>query len=98
MNRGFICRGMAVLAILCTLAILLFPVASGPYPATHGPVTSLEAMRTGFLLWLNIALAGLFLLPRVPHTGSLVALFGRFRIYDRLTYLRFIQSSSVLRC
>jgi hypothetical protein len=39
--------------------LFLFPIASGPYCATHGPVTPLRAMRYSFLVHLSIVLAGL---------------------------------------
>jgi hypothetical protein len=49
---------MAVLAIIGTLVILLFP-ASGPYCVTHGPVTAFRAMRVGLMLMLSAVLSAL---------------------------------------
>lgn len=95
MDRGWICRALAVLAILCTLAILLFPGASGPYPVTHGPVTSLRLIQAGFLLWLSIALAGLSLLRHLPYTQYW---FGFLSPSGPPEFLRFTQTSSILRC
>ena len=45
MNSGRTGSDLAVLAVLCVLTIFLFPVAQGPYPAVHGPVTALQAAR-----------------------------------------------------
>jgi hypothetical protein len=55
-------RGLALLAVLGTVMLFLFPVASGPYPATQGPVTALRAMKQCSVLRLSIVLAGLGLL------------------------------------
>ena len=55
-------HGLAVLAVLGTVMLFLFPVASGPYSATQGPVTALRAMRQCSVLRLSIVLAGLGLL------------------------------------
>ncbi|HET7440669.1 MAG TPA: hypothetical protein VFJ47_05150 [Terriglobales bacterium] len=96
MKRGSIWAGLAVLAILCTLAILLFPVARGPYPVTHGPVTSLRVTQAGFLLWLSIAFAGLSLL-RLPRAAFSVGA-RQLRTSGRLDHLRFTPDSSILRC
>jgi hypothetical protein len=52
-------RSLAVLAIFGTVMLFLFPIASGPYSATHGPVTPLRAMRYSFLVRLSIVLVGL---------------------------------------
>src|SRR5215471_14125980 len=52
-------RGLAVLVIFGTVVLFLFPVASGPYCATHGPVTPLRAMRYFLVLQFSIMLAGL---------------------------------------
>ena len=98
MGRESICGGIAVLAIVCTLAILLFPVSAGPYPVTHGPVTSLEAMQAGLLLWLSIAIAGLALLPCVPFDGRLSRPFNSLRFCEKLFGPQSLEASSVLRC
>lgn len=44
----------AVIAIVCTIALFLFPVARGSYSAVHGPVTALRSMRTKFLTWVAV--------------------------------------------
>lgn len=50
---------LALLVILCILGIFLFPAASGPYAAVHGPVTALRAVRAAARLRWAMALAAL---------------------------------------
>jgi hypothetical protein len=45
MNPGRIACALAVLAVLCVLALFFFPGMEGPYPAVHGPVTALLSIR-----------------------------------------------------
>jgi hypothetical protein len=54
-----------ILAIACTVAIFVFPAASGPYAVVHGPVTALLSLRVRLRLWLAMALAALQLLERL---------------------------------
>jgi hypothetical protein len=34
------------LVAVCVLGLFLFPAAAGPYPAVHGPATTLQAVRS----------------------------------------------------
>lgn len=43
--------------VFCTVLLLIWPVAWGPYSATHGPVTALRAMRSSVILMLGMLLA-----------------------------------------
>ena len=52
-----------ILAVLCTLALFLFPAERGPYSAVHGPATVLASFRSRARLWFWIALAALSLSP-----------------------------------
>lgn len=45
MTPDRIAVALAVFAVICVLAIFLFPVMEGPYPAVHGPVTALLSIR-----------------------------------------------------
>jgi len=56
---------LTILAVICTVAIFLFPAARGSYSAVHGPVTALLSFRVRLKLWLGMALAALHLLGRV---------------------------------
>ena len=55
-SRHFVYE-MAVLAIVCVIGIFLFPASVGPYPAVHGPVSALQAMRAAMKLRWFMALA-----------------------------------------
>ncbi len=59
----------AILAVMCTIAIFLFPAACGPYSAVHGPATALLSVRGKLKLLLTIALAALHLSTRVRPNG-----------------------------
>jgi len=72
--------------------LFLFPIASGPYSATHGPVSALRAIRDCSVLRLSIAFAALSLfriradkfLLRV-HTG-IIPKFCRSALLNRITF------------
>lgn len=36
---------VSLLILICVLSLFFFPATEGPYPAVHGPVTALQAMR-----------------------------------------------------
>src|SRR2546427_576614 len=65
-------HGLAVLAIIGTLGILLFPAANGPYCVTHGPVTAFRAVRIGLILLLSLLLSAVAPL-RVPRCPSFLS-------------------------
>ena len=54
MTPGRIACALAVLAVLCVLAIFFFPSIEGPYPAVHGPVTALLSIRAAARLHVLI--------------------------------------------
>ena len=45
----------ALVAILCTVALFLFPAVQGPYSAVHGPVTALLSLKAKVFLCLRLA-------------------------------------------
>ena len=53
MERRHLAYELALLAVVCTLAIFLFPARTGPYPTVNGPATALRAMRA----WTNLLAA-----------------------------------------
>ena len=83
---------LALVAIVCTLAIFLFPAVSGPYPIVHGPATALRAMRAWLLLLiaLTLALAGLgrILAARLGVVVPFAALFNRINLLEQFSVLR----------
>jgi hypothetical protein len=91
--RHYLGYELALLAVVCTLAIFLFPGGSGPYPIVHGPVTALRAMRAWLvlLIGLTLTLVGLakFLARRL---GAI------FPFVSALSRIDPLQQSSILRC
>jgi hypothetical protein len=83
----------ALLAIVCTLGIFLFPAASGPYPSVHGPVCALRAMRAWMLLLAALTLAFAGIAARAEGRSWIVLLF-----LLASSRLRAQPQSSVLRC
>ena len=85
----------SLLVALCVLSLFLFPASAGPYPAVHGPATSLQAAQSS--TQLQLAMAG------APRTFT-SALFGNIVASSlSLTWdhdLAFLTSlpTSVLRC
>jgi hypothetical protein len=98
MNALQLGRGLAVLAILGTLALLLYPLAYGPYSTTHGPVTVLRAMRDSLVLRLSIVLAALSLSGIRRHEFFQGIHFKLVPTDDLLAQDHPLQKSSVLRC
>jgi predicted Na+-dependent transporter len=49
---------IAILTVICTIAIFFFPAACGPYSAVHGPVTALLSLRMRLKLRLRIVVDG----------------------------------------
>jgi len=52
----------ALVAILCTVALFLFPAVQGPYSAVHGPVTALLSLKAKVFLCLALLFAAMHLL------------------------------------
>lgn len=50
---------IAVVAMVCVLSIFFTPLAAGPYPAVHGPVTALRSLRNKLWLVFSMYLASL---------------------------------------
>ncbi len=89
------CAGsrFAILAIICTLAIFLFPAVRGPYAATHGPASSLEATTRA---WIGFFLS-LTALVLLSHSQLIFVSFIRLDKSDSLQS-RVRERSSILRC
>jgi hypothetical protein len=51
----------ALVAILCTVALFLFPAAHGSFSAVHGPVTTLRSIKVKLRIWVALALAAAYL-------------------------------------
>jgi hypothetical protein len=88
---------LAVLAVLCVVAIFFFPAMQGPYSAVNGPVTALQSAQAAVRVRVGIVQAAL-------------SLIGNFQIPSQ-TWVRsatvvgieaqapsFVDCSAILRC
>jgi len=102
MSAHRVASALALLTIVGTLAVLLFPVASGPYPATHGPVTSLRAMRLGLALLIALVQCATSSISITCQCLLLFFLFARSCVapgHDAVSPSSpLVPASSVLRC
>lgn len=48
-------RSVAILVTLGVLLVVLLPLGTGPFTATHGPVTALRALIFAILLFVTIS-------------------------------------------
>jgi hypothetical protein len=87
---------LAILAILCTLAIFLFPAVRGPFSATHGPATSLEVTRAW--QWLCLLFVLIPLLRLAGMTTRPAAGFDRALSGPACPHEPPLEELSVLRC
>jgi hypothetical protein len=86
----------ALLVVLCTIALLFFPVVQGPYSAVHGPATALLSLKAKTLLCLALLLAAMHLLARyiaVCHVAPGILVDG-----TSLPASRDFEHTAVLRC
>lgn len=85
----------AVLAVICTAVVFLFPAHVGPFSVVHGPATALRAWDFAVSTFVGIALAASTVLSPQPlsHESS--------RCSDELIWASALlqtRSSSILRC
>jgi hypothetical protein len=86
---------LAVIAIICVIGIFLFPASVGPYPAVHGPVTALRAVRSVIKLRYAMIMAALCLFQYAVHAAFRYhRLNGNHELPVSASSLR----SSILRC
>ena len=57
-----IAAAVALLMVLCTVLLFLFQASTGPYSATHGPVTAMRPVRARLLLDFTMILSAFVLL------------------------------------
>jgi hypothetical protein len=72
MTPSRIACGLAVLAVVCVLAVFFFPAMQGPYTVVHGPVTVMHAERAAAGLRMAVNRAGLKGVRR--HVGAALVL------------------------
>jgi len=62
------CKEFSLLVGVSIVLVAVFPLAAGPFTATHGPVTALRALAFAILLFTTIAiLSSIFVLYRAPY-------------------------------
>jgi succinate dehydrogenase hydrophobic anchor subunit len=87
---------LTLVAILCIIALFLFPAVQGPYSAVHGPVTALLSIKAKLFLCLTLLLATMHLLVRCV---TICARGFRPRVDESfLPAALDSEHSSVLRC
>lgn len=59
MTPGRMGCALAVVAVICVLAVFFFPAMEGPYSVVHGPVTALLSARAAAGVRIAIVRAGL---------------------------------------
>ena len=89
--------GLAILVLLCVLALFLFPAMQGPYSAVHGPVTALQSARSAARLRVSIVRSALHVL-RDSSISLLVVWSWRTLSHSEIRPFASRDSSSVLRC
>jgi hypothetical protein len=98
MTLGRIACVLAVVAVICVLAVFFFPAMQGPYSAVHGPVTALLSARAAGNLRATITHAALNAL----HVWLTSALFLTFWtavvLIKEQSACPLAESSSILRC
>lgn len=89
---------IVILTVICTVALFLFPTASGPYSAVHGPVTALLSFRVRLKRWLRMMLVGLRSLGHVLPRSFPALRTVRQKILPLQSDLRDQEQVAVLRC
>lgn len=86
-----------MLALVCILTLFFFPAMSGPYSAIHGPVTTLQSVRSAARLRVAMILAGLSSLWN--NRSSLQALRSKITVLNGGFLPEvFAERSTILRC
>lgn len=94
MNPQHLGYELTIFAIFCTVAIFVFPAASGSYSAVHGPVTALLSLRAKVKLWLGMAVTALQSARIIPasfagrHTAPQMILLAQSSPPEQSTILR----------
>ena len=86
----------ALVAILCTVALFLFPAVQGPYSAVHGPVTALLSLKAKVFLGLALLFAAMHLFGRCLAMCRLVLRIRPDRCFLPTSFDS--EHAAVLRC
>jgi hypothetical protein len=85
-----------IFAIVCTVALFVFPAATGSYCAVHGPVTALLSLRAKLKLWIGMAFCAQQLAARTAPLK--VAAEHAVRHMNLLAQSVPPEQSTILRC
>lgn len=85
-----------LVAILCTVALFLFPAVQGPYSAVHGPVTALLSLKAKVFLCLTLLLAAMHLLARCVDVSHLALRIPVDELFFPVSFDS--EHAAVLRC
>ncbi len=96
MISGRIGDAFAPLAVVCVLAIFLFPAMQGPYSVVHGPVSALLAVRAAAKVRTAMVQAALRSFGVLA--SRLVALCGMFVAEPDFYALTLTERCAILRC
>ena len=72
LNSARIACALAVVTVVCVLAVFFFHGIEGPYSAVNGPVTALLSVRAASVLRLGIVQAALTILCSLLTFASLL--------------------------
>ena len=89
---------LAVLAVLCVLAVFFFHAIEGPYSAVHGPVTALLSARAAAGLRMAIIFAGIGILPVWLGVAASSVSWLRIFLGETLFCLSSFDCNCTLRC
>jgi formate hydrogenlyase subunit 4 len=89
-------RCLGIVFVVCVLAVFFFPLAQGPFQATHGPTTTFRAKWAVLvLLFITVAAAFQVLAALIRSKRSVgVTWIDQIPNQD----FHFLKQSAILRC
>lgn len=88
---------LAVLAVLCVVAIFFFPAMQGPYSAVNGPVTALQSAQAAARLRVAIIQSAFNLIGN-SHIPPLAWVRATRVFLTQVQLPDYADCSAVLRC
>jgi hypothetical protein len=91
-------RCISVFAVACVLALFFFPLAHGPFQATHGPTTAFRAKQAFLLLIFAMFAAALRILAALVPQMLFIPSCLAWNIYSSQRTLGVLSQGAILRC
>src|ERR1700740_2245480 len=88
---------LAVLAVLCVVAIFFFPAMQGPYSAVNGPVTALQSAQAAARLRVAIIQSAFNLIGN-SHIPSLARVSSPTLVCTEVQPPGYADCGAILRC